>query len=122
MLLPLLNCLSLSDREGDANGDSAPPPPLPTVCFLLPVCCLQSNPDWRTGWGSTPPHNQAWPDGGWLDLVGLGKGYFERVPEHLSTTSVMPKRETRAPCTGSASCAACEWLAHWHGQWQSLVL
>lgn len=40
MLLPLLNCLSLSDREGDANGDSAPlhhSPPY--VFFFQCVAC-----------------------------------------------------------------------------------
>ena len=37
------------------------------------------------------------PDGGWVSLVWLGKGYFERVPEHLRAMSVMPKRATWPP-------------------------
>lgn len=43
------------------------------------------------------PPDQVRPNGGWIILVWLGKGYFERVPEHLRAMSVMPKRATWPP-------------------------
>lgn len=98
MLLPVLHHLSLDDGGGgDGNGDCCPPP---SPSSLLSLRAEEI--DWgRTKQsqfkGRVAPPDQARPDGGWIDLVWLGKGHSESVPEHLRAMSVMPKRATWPP-------------------------
>lgn len=95
MLLPLLDCLLLDDKGGDENVDSSP-------AFSLSLLLIHIRGEWdkakQSCWKSREPCTiRCSLNRGGIGLVWLGKGYFERVPEHLRAMSVMPKRATWPP-------------------------
>lgn len=75
MLLPVPDSLSLNEEGSDGRVDSP-------HAFSLKSAFHSGQK--RTGQNQTlategrgVPPNQARPDGGWIGLVWLGKGYFE---------------------------------------------